>query len=105
MQKGEHKFYIPKLEVNANQEVYLRLFADDVSISKEEPKSISIRNIIKSRVISIKPESTSFLLISLEVDEEIIFSRITRKAQEELGLSVGMEVFALIKSVVIDKAN
>jgi molybdopterin-binding protein len=40
----------------------------------------------------------------LDVDGEHIRSRITRDALDELGLAVGQEVFALVKSVALESS-
>ena len=81
----------------------LRLFAEDIGISLNSPKMISIRNVFYSKVVKIVDEAGPFKLISLDIDGQTIISRITKKSFEELNIIKDTYVYALVKSAVIDK--
>ena len=81
----------------------IRVRARDVSIALQQPIGISIQNVLRSTIISldISPNESSAELL-LRVGEERIRSRVTRKAVTDLQLTVGDEVYALIKSVTLE---
>jgi molybdate transport system ATP-binding protein len=66
------------------------------------PEKLSIRNVLAARILSIEPGSNMNVELLLDVDGTHLRARITRDALEELGLSPGREVFALVKSVALE---
>ncbi len=81
--------------------VRLRILARDVSLALERPSGSSILNIFPARIESLLAEKDSQMIVRLRLDSNIILSRITRKSAATLGLEVGMEVFAQVKSVAL----
>ncbi len=83
--------------------VRLRIRARDVAIATVHPAGLSIRNVLKARVHSVTPEQgTAFADALLDIGAVQLRARITRAAAEDLSLTPGMEVFALVKSVSFD---
>lgn len=82
----------------------LRILARDVAIAMARPEKLSIRNVLNATVLAIETGSTFNVELLLDVDGERLRARITRDALEELELSVGSRVFALIKSVALESA-
>jgi molybdate transport system ATP-binding protein len=83
----------------------LRLFirARDVAIATARPSQISIRNVLPVKVDAIDVvEDSPYAEIYLSLNDHILHARITRLSLAELGLEVGQEVFALVKSVSFD---
>lgn len=59
---------------------------------------MSARNVLKGRVVGISPGSVNTeVIIELSGGEEIV-SIITKQSAETLGLSVGSDVYAVIKA-------
>jgi molybdate transport system ATP-binding protein len=80
----------------------VRLFVDarDVSIALARPDAISIRNILSASVAGLRPGADGVHVdVELVTGASRLWSRITRSACEDLSLSEGKAVFALIKSV------
>jgi len=66
------------------------------------PHSSSITNILAARVTEIQDEGPDRVNLRLAVGgEHMLLSRITRRLRDQLGLAVGMEVFAQVKSVAL----
>jgi molybdopterin-binding protein len=66
------------------------------------PHGSSITNILTARIAEIKDEGPDRVNLRLAVGgEHILQSRITRRSRDQLGLAVGMEVFAQVKSVAL----
>ena len=86
-------------------EARLRVRARDVALATEAPTAISIRNVLRGSVIELRdlPE-TPFAEVAVGFAAQRLVARITRDAVSELGLEVGSEVFALLKTVSFDDA-
>jgi len=90
--------------LNVGQTVPLRLRARDVALSQTALAGISIRNQLTGTIAEIHPEEgTAFAEVLVDLNGARIRSRITRLALSDLGLQVGSEVVALIKSVAFDR--
>lgn len=87
---------------NHNTVVRLKINASDVSIALEKPQKMSIQNCLEGIVDDVLvSEGDAYCLIGVWVGENKIVARITRKSLSELQLRCGVNVFVLIKSVVI----
>jgi molybdate transport system ATP-binding protein len=79
--------------------------AQDVTLALTRPSGISIRNILAGTVVALLPEEGPSMDVELEVGGTPLIARITRKSAMELGLKPGLAVFALLKSVSIDRRS
>lgn len=80
--------------------VRLRIRARDVAIATQRPEGLSIRNVLAGRVAELVEEpATGSVEAFIELREDRIRARLTLSAVEDLGLEVGHEVFALVKTV------
>jgi len=94
--------WVSKVEHAAGAPVRARVLARDVSIAMTAPKDSSISNILAARVAEIQDEGPDKVSVRLTIgDEHVLLSRITRRSRDQLGLAVGMEVFAQVKSVAL----
>ena len=82
----------------------IRIHARDVAVATVRPEKLSIRNVLTARILTIEPGANMNVELLLDVDGEHLRARITRDALEELELSVGREVFALVKSVALESS-
>ncbi len=84
------------------QELRLRILAKDVSIALSRSSETSILNILQAVITEIDIEtSKGQARITLIVGESVLLSTITLKSLTVLGLKVGMNVWAQIKSVAL----
>jgi molybdate transport system ATP-binding protein len=84
------------------QSVRLRVLARDVSITTEEPRHTSIQNHLPCQIESIVPDAhASQLLLRLRCGPSVLLARITRRAQDTLGLYPGRSIWAQVKSVAL----
>ena len=78
----------------------VRIRASDVSLCRERPSQSTILNILPARIVEIgAPDAT--VLLKLQLGDDYMLSRITRRSLESLSLQQGDEVFAQIKSVTV----
>ena len=84
------------------QIVRLRIRSRDVAIALQRTEGISIRNVVAARILDVVTDATSpYAEVLLEAGSEHLRARITRAAAEDLALSTGLAVYALIKSVAL----
>ncbi len=82
--------------------VRARVLARDVSIATVMPHGSSITNILNARIAEIRDEGPDKVMVRLMLSEShVLLSRITRRSRDLLNLTVGMDVFAQIKSVAL----
>ena len=58
-------------------------------------------NLLAARISDIETCGGSRVLVQLAVGDQYLLARITRKSVDALGLAVGDEVFAQVKSVAL----
>jgi molybdate transport system ATP-binding protein len=94
--------WVSKVERSVGSMVRARVLARDVSIATITPQGSSITNILAARITGIQDEGPDRVNLRLAVgNEHVLLSRITRRSRDHLGLVVGMEVFAQVKSVAL----
>ncbi|MBU0621173.1 MAG: molybdenum ABC transporter ATP-binding protein [Gammaproteobacteria bacterium] len=82
--------------------VRARILARDVSIATQMPQATSISNILSGMITEIRDEGPDKVMLRIKIGEsQILLSRITRRSHDQLGLFVGREVFAQVKSVAL----
>jgi len=79
----------------------MRVQARDVAIATERPRGLSSHNILSATIIGIEPAGAHEMFVRLEVGTTML-ARLTRDAASQLGLRIGQEVLALVKSTVFD---
>ncbi len=96
---------IPDVEALPGEAVRIRVRARDVSLALARPTGLSIRNILAGTVTSLGDDEGTSLDVSLDLGGTPLIARITRKSAVELGLRPGLAVYALVKSVSIDRRS
>ena len=97
------KLYITGSAKEIGSPVRLRIRARDVALSETEPKSISILNRFKGRVIDHCSGAQGMEELLLDVGFPLT-ARITRKSFEEMKLKKDSPVWALVKAVTISRS-
>ncbi len=83
------------------EQLRLRLVARDVSLTLQRQHGTSILNIFPATVDGIADLNPSQVTVRLLAGDAPLLSRITKKSAAELGLRVGMQVYAQVKSVAL----
>ena len=97
----EQRLFVSNSQLQANQLVRIRVPARDVSIALSRPHDSSILNILHTQIDALEDTHSSRVLLRLRIGEQSLLARITRKSVQQLGLRVGMSVYAQIKSVAL----
>jgi molybdate transport system ATP-binding protein len=89
--------------------VRVRIRARDVALATARPSGISIRNIFPARIVEIAPDRGPLVDVRLDIGTPqqpvALWARITARSAQELGLAIGGEVQALVKTVAFDRAS
>ena len=97
-------FQVPSLGLPKAEKIRLRIRARDVSIATMKPQGLSIRNVIGARIEEIaEEEGTAFAELRLKAERQMLRARVTRASVHELNLKPGKDVYALVKSVAVDR--
>lgn len=99
-----HQLWVPLVDAAPGAEVRLRIRARDVTLATIEPRGVSTRNILPGTLVEINPEpDTAFTETLVDIGGARLRARLTRKAADELDLKLGSKVYALIKSISLDR--
>jgi molybdate transport system ATP-binding protein len=83
----------------------IRVFASDVSLTREAPAPSSILNVLPARIVSMKPLDTNEVVVVVALGSDgsgaRLLSRVMRKSWAELGLVEGMSVYAQVKAAAL----
>ena len=98
-------FVVPRSDFAPGTRVRLRLRARDVALATVRPEFISIRNVLEGtlRCIQIRENSTH-ADATVDLAGHAVIARITRESVDALKLQPGQRVFALIKTVAVDRS-
>jgi molybdate transport system ATP-binding protein len=83
----------------------LRVRARDVMLSRSRPADLSALNVLPGVVADIGPHDGPIVEIRIDCSGEALIARLTRYSVERLGLVSGTPVFALVKSVALDRGS
>ena len=90
------------LDLADGTQVRARIRARDVAIATARPSDLSILNVFAGRVAEMHPSGAAAMDLQLDIGVKL-WARITARSAHDLGLVPGREVYALVKSVAIDR--
>jgi molybdate transport system ATP-binding protein len=97
---------VPRLNAAVGAALRVRIRARDVILAVARPTGISALNVLAAEVEQLIPIEDAALEVQLRLrGREHLLARITRRSADALGLAPGREVFAVIKSIAIDRRN
>jgi molybdate transport system ATP-binding protein len=97
---------VPLLAEPPGAAVRVRIPAREVILAADEPRGISVHNIIEGTVRDIvSDESRHAALVEVRLDGGGLLARVTPDAVARLGLVPGARVLALVKSMAVEVLN
>lgn len=100
---GGQRLQVPFADLELGATVRLRIRARDVSIAVEPPRGLSIRNVLDVAIEAVTEEEGAYAELLCRVGDQPLRVRLTRASVIELGLKPGRQVYALIKTIAIDR--
>jgi molybdate transport system ATP-binding protein len=102
---GFGRLTVARLDLPTGTPLRVRIRARDVILATVPPQGVSTLNVLPAAVEEIVPVAEEALEVALRAGTERLLARITRRSGEALELAPGRPVFALIKTVAIDKSG
>ncbi|MBV8650082.1 MAG: molybdenum ABC transporter ATP-binding protein, partial [Alphaproteobacteria bacterium] len=96
---------VPRLDLPEGAPVRIRIRARDVIIALAPPRGISALNVLPGRIAEIGAESGGVRDLSIALAEGRLIARVTQRSLTELNLVPGRQIFAVIKSVALDRGS
>lgn len=106
---GVH-LWVQRIDALVGTSVRLQVRSNDVSLALEKPRSTSIRNILPAEIVELETRrhggDKQSVAIKLALGEGCcLWATVTAWARDELGLHVGMQVFAQVKGVSVTQRD
>jgi len=96
---------LPRLDVPVGVRLRLRVRARDVMIATSPPSDLSALNVLSGVVSDIGSPHGAIVEVRLDCAGDVLIARLTRYSVQRLGLARGSRVYALIKSVALDRRS
>jgi molybdate transport system ATP-binding protein len=100
---------VPHLGLPLGTSVRARIRARDVALALERPQGLSILNVFAGRVVEIAADQGPMADVRLDIGKPdrpvALWARVTRRSAHDLQLAVGKPIFALVKSVALDRQS
>lgn len=94
---------VPYIRQPLGSTLRVRIRARDVAIASTPLPGASIRNQIPTRIIEISHETGPYAEVRLDANGAALVARVLRVTVRDLDLQPGQQVYALIKSVALDR--
>ncbi len=102
---GFGRLVVPRLDLPVGSPLRVRIRARDVILATERLNGISALNVLSGTIEALVPIGAEAVEVQLRLGAERLLARITRRSQDALGLALGRSVFAVIKTVAIDRRS
>jgi molybdate transport system ATP-binding protein len=96
---------LPRLDAPAGARVRMRVRARDVMLAKSLPADLSALNVLPGVVSAVGGGEGPIVDLRIDCSGDTLVARLTRFSVERLGLAPGTPVFALVKSVALDRRS
>ena len=94
---------VPRLDLAPGTALRLRIRARDVILATDRPHGISALNLLPGRIATLDQGTGPVREIEVALGTGSLLARVTQHSVAALGLVPGREVYAVIKSVAIDR--
>jgi len=98
---GNESLFLPRVAKPLGHVVRVRIAAHDVLLSRRRPEGLSALNILRGRIIAIRPGEGPGTIVSLETSAGKVLARVTQRSATALELTEGVECYAIVKTVAI----
>src|SRR5262249_12348059 len=96
---------VPYLDLSIGTVVRVRIRARDVMIANAQPVGLSALNVLHGKVIELRKSGETTVEVAIDCNGVKLWARLTRKSVVTLGLASELEVYAILKSVALDKTT
>ena len=97
--------FLPRVVGELGDALSIRIHAQDVMLARHRPEGLSALNILPATVRLVRMGEGPGALVQLQIGEDLILARITRRSAETMGLVPGTGCFAILKSVAVARGD
>ncbi len=101
IETGAGAFWVPGLVGRAGASVRLRVPAQDVILSRGAPSDMSALNVLPVTIIGLERGTGPGVAVALKAGDARLLARVTKRSCDAMGLTVGDQVFAILKATAI----
>ncbi len=95
----------PYLDLPTGTIVRVRIRARDVMVAKAPPVGLSALNVLVGKIIELRNSGETVVEVAIDCNGVKLAARLTRKSVETLRLVPELPVYAILKSVALDKST
>jgi molybdate transport system ATP-binding protein len=96
---------VPRIDAKTGTPVRLRIRARDVMVATEVPRGLSALNVLSGRIAGMNTDGGPLVDVRIDCNGEAVLARLTRQSTHTLGLALGQEVFAVVKTVSFERGS
>ncbi|MGH7046134.1 MAG: molybdenum ABC transporter ATP-binding protein [Stellaceae bacterium] len=96
---------VPRLALGVGAPLRVRILARDVVLGRSAPEGLSALNMLAGRIAEIGPFDGPVATVRLDLNGEVLLARVTRLTIDRLALQPGQPIYAIIKTVAIDRRS
>jgi molybdate transport system ATP-binding protein len=95
---------VPYLDLPTDTIVRVRIRARDVMVANAPPVGLSALNVLAGKVVELRNRGATVVEVTIDCNGVKLSARLTRKSVETLQLVPELPVYAILKSVALDKS-
>ena len=97
------RLFVPQVDAPLGWVLQVEIAARDVMLSLAPPQGISALNVLACRITDVRASGhvASAVDVALACGDDSLLAQVTRRSAEQMGLQVGMQVHAVIKSAAL----
>jgi molybdate transport system ATP-binding protein len=96
---------VPSVALATGARLRVHIRARDVMIGLSAPDDLSALNVLHGTVAELGHVDGPIVDIRIDLNGETLLARVTRLTVDRLGLAPGRRVFAIIKSIALDRRS
>lgn len=96
---------VPRIDIALGAPLRIRIRARDVVLGLDPPHRLSALNVLAGRIAEIGALDGPIADVRVELSGETLLARVTRLTVDRLDLRPGRPVYAIIKTVAIDRRS
>ncbi len=101
LRAGSARLFLPHVPQDIGSALRVRIAAQDVMLSLQEPHGVSALNILKGRIDQIRAGDGPGAIVSLDTEAGRVLARVTRRSVQAMSLTPGLELYGVVKTVSI----
>lgn len=96
---------VTPLDTPVGARIRMRIRARDIMLATTEPRDISALNVFRGTIADMGTQPGPIVEVRVDCNSDMLIARVTRFSAQRLGLAPGVPVFAIIKSVAVERRS